>query len=218
MGSLSAFSSSWEKKKDKDGGRGLGSLLRDAPPVKPQLERATKEIGVLIARLAQAEARVKSRDEAIFRRVVLALQKGDRDHASIYANELSEVRKIGATVSGAKLALEQVSMRIATITDMGEVAAILAPTISVVKGVGQGLGSLLPGANGQLAEISTLLSTTLVEAGTVGGNSLNFEAANEEAERVLDEASAVAYRQVEAEFPKVPAAVARSDEEEGLTA
>ncbi|MBI3841103.1 MAG: hypothetical protein HY297_04010 [Thaumarchaeota archaeon] len=216
---MSGFTKNWEKK-DQGGGKGLGTLLRNQTPVRPQIDRATKEIELLIARLDQAEFRIKSRDEAIFRRVVSAMQKGDRDHAAIYANELSEVRKVGSTVTGAKLALEQVSMRLRTITDLGDIASTLAPTVAVVRGVKQGLGTMLPGAQGELDEITSLLSSTLVEAGSVGGTSLNFGAANDEAERVLEEASAVAYARMEKELPSVPMVVTsrEAEEDEGLTA
>lgn len=213
---LSGFSKGWEKKQDQGGRKGFGSLIRTTPPVRPQIDRATREIDQLISRLGQAEARVKSRDNDVFRRVVFAVQKGDREHAAIFANELAEVRKVGATVSGAKLALEQVSLRLKTVVDLGDVAATLAPTIAVVRGVGQGLGSVIPGAQGELNEISSLLSSTLVEAGTVGGSSLNFGAANEDAERVLEEASAVANKRLEQELPQVPVAASKDEEEEGL--
>jgi division protein CdvB (Snf7/Vps24/ESCRT-III family) len=214
---MSGFSKGWNKRDDRGGGRGLGNLFRSPSPIKPQLDRASREIDVLVARLGQAEFKVKSRDEALFQKVVAATQRGDREHAAMLANELSEVRKIRSTVAGAKLALEQVSMRLRTVTAMGDIAATLAPTIAVVKGVGTGLGSLIPGAQGEINEISSLLSETLVEAGTVGGTSLNFSAANDEAERVLEEASAVAYKRMEEQLPEVPT-VAVWDDEGGLTA
>jgi len=214
-----AFSGGWGKKDDAGNRKGFGALLRNPPPVKPQLDRAVRDIGILILKLDQADARVRERDQTIFRRVVAALQSGDKEHASMFANELSEVRKVGKTVTGAKLALEQVSLRLKTITDLGEVAATLAPTIAVVKGVGIGLGTIVPGAQGELNEISSLLSSTLVEAGTVGGTSLNFGAASEEAERVLVEASTVADQRMAEQFPEVPAAEPqRNEEEEGLAA
>ena len=212
------FSSGWGKQQSPGKSGGFGGFFRNPPPVKPQLDRATRDIEVLISRLDQAESRIKQRDESIFRRVVYALRRGDNDHASMYANELSEVRNLGKTVSSARLALEQVSLRLKTITDLGDVAATLAPTIAVVRGVGQGLGGVLPSAEGELNEISSLLSSTLVEAGTVKGTTLNFGAANEEAERVLDEASAVAESRMTEQFPAVPVAVRDEDETEGLTA
>ena len=107
-------------------------------------------------------------------------------------------------------------LRLTTITDLGDVAALLAPTIAVVKGVGQGLSSLLPNAEGEISEISSLLSSTLIEAGSVGGVSLNFKVANQEAERVLEEAATVAEQRMAESFPEVPVAAQQDHEEEGL--
>ncbi len=213
---MSGFSKNWEKKQDKGNGRGLGNLLRNPPPMRPQIDQANREIALLLARLDQASARIKSRDEAIFAKVVSAVQKGDREHAGIYATELTQIRRVGTTVTGARLALEQVSLRLNTITDLGDVAATIAPTIAVVKGVGVGLGSIIPNAQGELEEISSLLSSTLVEAGTVAGGSFNFQAANSEAEQVLEEAASVAYQRMEKQFPEVPAEARQNEEEEGL--
>jgi division protein CdvB (Snf7/Vps24/ESCRT-III family) len=213
---LSGFTDGWGKDEEKGGGRDFGSLVRSQQPVKPKIDRAGREIAVLIAKLNQAQARIKSRDEVIFHNVVSAVARGDRDRAAVFANELSAIRRVGATVTSAKLALEQVSLRLGTITDLGDITAILAPTVAVVKGVGQGLGSVMPSASGELDEISGLLSSTLVEAGTVGGSSLNFKAANGEAEQVLKEAAAAAQRRMAAEFPEVPAITERIQDEEGL--
>ena len=47
----------------------------------------------------------------------------------------------------------------------------------------------------------------MVDAGTVGGYSLNFEAANEDAEKILAEASAVAETRMREKFPEIPAAL-----------
>ena len=214
---MPGLDSNWEKKVAEK--QGWGNLIRRPAPVKPQIERANKDIAVLISKLAQAEARIRSRDEVIFKRVVSAVQSGDNEHAAVYANELSEVRKLGTNVKTAKLALEQVSLRLTTITDMGDLAATLAPTVAVVRGVGQGLGNLLPSAQGQIEEIGSLLSSTLVEVGTTSGTSLNFNAASDEAEKVLEEASAVAYRRMEAELPAVPSSgQGNREEDEALTA
>ncbi len=197
----------------------MSNLIRRPAPIKPQIERASREISVLISRLEQAESRIRNRDEAIFNKVVTSIRNGDRDHAAVYANELHEVRKIGTNVRASKLALEQVRLRLTTLQDFGDVAATLAPTVAVVKGVSQGLEGLIPDAKGQLSDISSLLSSTLVEVGTVGGTSLNFKAADDEAEKVLQEAAAVAYERMEKEFPAVPTqAVASRDDDEALTA
>ena len=62
----------------------------------------------------------------------------------------------------------------------------------------------MPDAEGELGEVSSLLSGILVDAGSMGGYSLNFEVANEEAEIALSEAAAVAESRMKEKFPELP--------------
>jgi division protein CdvB (Snf7/Vps24/ESCRT-III family) len=214
-----SFSKNWQKKEQVSPSVRFGGMFKAEKPLRPEIDRAVREINTLVARLDQTESKMKSRDDTIFQKVVSATQKGDRAHASIYANELAEIRKVGQMVTGAKLALEQMVLRLTTLTELGDIAATLAPTIAVVRGVGVSLGDLLPNAQGEINEISSLLSTTLVEAGSVGGVSLNFEAANQEAERVLEEAAEVAEQRMAQSLPEVPVTVQQQEQQgqdEGL--
>jgi division protein CdvB (Snf7/Vps24/ESCRT-III family) len=171
-----------------------------------------------LSKLDAASTRIKARGDAIFGKTVSALQKHDAQHAAVYANELSEVRRMGRMITQAGLALEQVVLRLGTITEMGDVASALAPTVSVIREVRENLGTIIPEASGEMSEISTLLSSILVDAGTIRGSSLNFEVANEEAERTLEEAAIVAEQRMKDKFPEIPAGVAiSSDEDEAMT-
>jgi division protein CdvB (Snf7/Vps24/ESCRT-III family) len=216
-GSIMSFSSKWET---KDQGPGfmdkLRGSVRPTGPLKPQIEQANRQIRVLISQLDNTVNRIKQRDSMIFKNVVSSLAKHDTQHAAVYANELSEVRKMGKMVTQAQLALEQISLRLGTITDLGEIADTLAPAVSVIRGMKESLRLALPEADREINEISGLLSTVLVDAGTTEGISLNFSAANEDAQKVLEEAAAVAEERMKEDFPQVPAGVFAEPEKEGL--
>jgi len=213
-----SFSSNWEKK-DKSPGlldRLWGSV--QAPtPLKSQIDLANRQIRLLISQLDSTVNRIKQRDSTIFKNVVSSLAKHDMQHAAVYANELAEVRKMGKMVTQAQLAMEQISLRLGTITDLGEIASTLAPAVSVIKNMKEGLRMALPEADKEIGEISGLLSSVLVDASTTGGFSLNFDAANEDAQKVLEEASIVAEQRMKESFPEIPAGVI-VPEDEGLTA
>lgn len=187
-------------------------------PLKSQLDQANRQIKFLISQLDGTVGRIRQRDAAIFKNVVSSLAKHDMQHAAVYANELTEVRKMGKMVTQAQLAMEQISLRLGTINDMGEIANTLAPAVSVIRNMKEDLRIALPEADKEIGELSGLLSSVLVDAGTTGGISLNFDAANEDAQRVLDEASAVAEQRMRDSFPEIPASVLAQDESEGLTA
>jgi division protein CdvB (Snf7/Vps24/ESCRT-III family) len=213
------FANSWEKKDQGPGfmDRIMGTV-RPATPLKSQIELANRQIKVLISQLDGTVNRIRQRDATIFSGVVSALAKHDSQHAAVYANELSEVRKMGKMVTQAQLALEQISLRLGTITDLGEIATTLAPAVSVIRTMKEDLRVALPEADREMGEISGLLSSVLIDAGTTGGISLNFDAANEDAEKVLAEASAVAEQRMRESFPEIPSVVAVPDNQEDLTA
>jgi division protein CdvB (Snf7/Vps24/ESCRT-III family) len=214
-----SFSSKWEK---KDQGPGLVDRLRGTVrtpvPLKSQIEQANRQIRLLISQLDGTVNRIKQRDSTIFKNVVASLAKHDMQHATVYANELSEVRKMGKMVTQAQLAMEQISLRLGTITDLGEIANTLAPAVSVIRNMKDGLRMALPEADKEISEISGLLSSVLVDASTTSGISLNFDAANEDAQKVLEEASAVAEQRMKESFPEIPAGILPQEEGEGLTA
>jgi len=202
---MSAFAGKWEKQNTQNFATRVRDSVRSPGPLKPRLDLAIRQIQVQIAKLEAASTKLREKDNAIFNRVVGSLQKHDTPHASVYANELAEIRKMNKMVTQAKLALEQIVLRLNTITELGDIVVTLTPAMAVIRNVKQGLVGVLPEAENEIGEISGLLSSILVDAGTVGGYSLNFEAANEDAERILAEASAVAEQRMKEKFPEIPA-------------
>jgi hypothetical protein len=57
---------------------------------------------------------------------------------------------------------------------------------------------------GELGVISELLSGILVDAGQVGGFTINFESANEEGVRLIGDVSQLIDQKMEEEFSKAP--------------
>jgi division protein CdvB (Snf7/Vps24/ESCRT-III family) len=201
---MSTFAGKWEKQNNQSFGGKVKDSVRNPGPLKPRLDLAVRQIQVQVAKLDSTSIKLRERDNSIFGKVVASLQKHDTQHASVYANELAEIRKMNKMVTQAKLALEQIVLRLNTITELGDIVVTLTPAMAVMRSVKQGLGGIMPEAEGEIGEISGLLSSILVDAGTVGGYSLNFEAANEDAERILSEASAVAEQRMKEKFPEIP--------------
>jgi len=214
-----SFASKWQKKDQSPGfADRLRGSVRTPVPLKSQIEEANRQIRLLIAQLDGTVNRIKQRDSTIFKNVVSSIAKHDSQHAAVYANELAEVRKMGKMVTQAQLAMEQISLRLGTITDLGEIASTLAPAVSVIRGMKDSLRMALPEADKEISEISGLLSNVLIDASTTGGISLNFDAANEDAQKVLEEAAVVAEQRMNESFPQIPAGVFAQEESGDLTA
>jgi division protein CdvB (Snf7/Vps24/ESCRT-III family) len=199
------FAKKWEAKRE---GESFTTTLRNTvtppPPLKPALEAATRKLDLQIQKLDQTNDRFTQKDKALFAKVVDAYTKHDQAHANIYAGELAEIRKMSKLVMNARLALDQVSLRIKTVSELGDVVSTLGPCIGVLRSISSGLGGVLPEAEGELGEIGNMLSGLMFEAGTSSGMSLNFENVNEDASKILAEAATVAEQRVSANFPDLP--------------
>ena len=204
---MSNFGNKWVREQKPGMGNKVKEAIKPSGPLKPKLDDATRAIQTQVARLDGTMTKLKERDAAIFNKVVSAIQKHDTQHASVYANELAEVRKMNKMVTSSRLALEQIVLRLNTVTELGDIVVTLAPAMSVIRSVRTGIISVLPEAEREINEISGLLSSILVDAGQTTGASLNFEVANEDAEKILAEASAVAEQRMKERFPELPTGV-----------
>ncbi len=208
---MSAFARNWDQ--EKKGGKLRGSM-NQGEPLKPRLDKANREIQVVVAKLDGTMTKLREKDADLFSKIVSATQKYDSARASVYANELGELRKMNRMVTQSRLALEQILLRINTINDLGDIVATLAPATSIVSGLRQSIAGLVPEAESGMSEISGLLGGILVDAGSASGSSIDFGVANEEAESVLSEAAAVAESRMERTFPDIPVTASQSTEME----
>jgi len=204
---LGNFSSKWQKSQPYSSD-GLGSKIKDgfksAEPLKPKLEQASRQIQVQVAKLDQAANKLREKDAQIFSRIVSSMQKNDDVRANMLANELTEIRKMHNVVVQSKLALEQLTLRLSTIQELGDLAMTLTPALDVIRGVRPGLVNLVPDAEAEIGEISSLLSGILVEAGQLDPVQISFETTGEEAEKVIEEAGAIVEQRMREKFPDVP--------------
>jgi division protein CdvB (Snf7/Vps24/ESCRT-III family) len=173
-------------------------------PLKSRLDNAIRRLELQTHKLDQSSERFSQKDRALFTKIVAAYEKHDTAHANIYANELAEVRKMEKLVMNAHLALDQVLLRMRTVTEFGDLVTTLGPCIGVLRSVNVGLCGVLPEAENELGDISNMLSGLMFDCGTSSGMSLNFNNVNEDASKILAEAATVAEQKISANLPDLP--------------
>jgi len=199
------FSKKWETRRDETP---LANRVKEAVkppgPLKPRLDFAVRRIELQVQKLDQATDRFGQRDKTIFARIVDAYTKHDTARANVFANELAEIRKMEKLIINARLALEQIVLRLRTVSELGDVVSTLGPAVGVLRSVRAGLVSVFPEAESELGEIGNMLSGIMMEAGTGSGMTLNFDNVNEDAGKILTEAATVAEQRVKEKFPDLP--------------
>ena len=199
------FAKKWEARREE---APFTNRIKDAVkppgPLKPRLDFAVRRIELQVQKLDQATDRFTQRDKAIFSRIVDAYTKHDTARANVFANELAEVRKMERLIINARLALEQIVLRLRTVSELGDVVSTLGPAVGVLRTVKAGLVSVFPEAENELGEIGNMLSGIMIEAGQGSGMTLNFDSVNEDAAKILNEAATVAEQKIKDKFPDLP--------------
>jgi len=201
---LSNFEKGW-KRQDREGfGQRTRDAIRGPQPIRPQIQKATNQLNQEINRLDGSLNRLRQREQAIFKKTVGAVRIHDDASSKTYANELAEAKKMSKIVTQSKVALEQISLRLQTVTDIGDFATALTPAIGVVRSVRKTLGNAMPDAQQALGDIGSTLSSIMMDVGGVTGTDFFSGEPNEEAEKIMQEAAAVAEKRMTESFPEVP--------------
>lgn len=173
-------------------------------PLKPRLDAVQKKIQVQIARLEELYSALKSKDEDAFRKLVASIKESNTQYSTVLSADLARARQMSRVVFLSRVALEKLAAKLSSVTDFGDLVIVLSPAMAVVKNLRSSLTPQVPEMEVELGIISELLSGILVDAGQVGGYTINFETANEEAVRLIDEASLVVEQKMKEEFPGIP--------------
>ncbi|MEM3716608.1 MAG: Snf7 family protein [Candidatus Bathyarchaeia archaeon] len=200
---MSGFSKEWEGRTEGGVVDKIAGTIRPQQPLKYKISLAAKRIDAQIHALEGAINSMNQRDRSLFSKVVDAYSSHDMKRAAMYANELAELRKTINLMLNAKLALERVSLRLNTITFIGNVAAAIAPAIEILKDVRSGVAGVIPGAEREIDAIVNLLDEVMIESGHISGVGLGLEATSEEAQKILEEAALVAEERAKEKFPEL---------------
>ncbi len=100
--------------------------------------------------------------------------------------------------------MEQVTLRLETVREFGDIAKVLGPAMNTVLQVQAEVGGLVPEVGAGLSKIDDMLASLMVEAGGVTGETLSVQVQDEEAQKILGEASEVAAQRLKSSWPELP--------------
>jgi division protein CdvB (Snf7/Vps24/ESCRT-III family) len=204
-----SFSNKWTKPQNEINNVGMKLLenIKPPSPLKPRIEDAQKKLHSQIAKLENMSLKMEEKDQMIFKRVISAMQSHDSQYAKILSNELSQIRKMNKMITSAKLALEQIQLRLNTITELGDVIVTLSPAMSVIKNLQGGLTSMMPEAGQSFGKITDILNGIMNESGQIPQTTEmagNTNTISEDAMKIIEEASAIVEQSMKDKFPDLP--------------
>jgi division protein CdvB (Snf7/Vps24/ESCRT-III family) len=184
----------------------LREVAQSQTPLKPRIEEAQRKLQIQISKLDSISNKMQEKDKVIFSRIVNAMQNHDSHYAKVLSGELSQIRRTNKMVNSAKLAFEQIQLRLNTMTELGDIVVTLSPAMSVIKGIQGGLKTMLPEADQSFGQISDLLGgimsgSSQMATAEIGTKELTFD---EEAIKIIEEASAIVEEDTKDKFPDLP--------------
>jgi division protein CdvB (Snf7/Vps24/ESCRT-III family) len=185
----------------------LREAAQSQTPLKPRIEEAQKKLQIQISKLDSISFKLQEKDKVIFNRIVNAMQNHDSHYGKLLSGELSQIRKTNKMVNSAKLAFEQIQLRLNTMTELGDVVVTLSPAMSVIKGIQGGLKTMLPEADQSFGQISELLggimsgSSQMASSSEMVGAGVSSVSLDEEAVDIMQEASAIVEENTRGKFP-----------------
>ena len=124
--------------------------------------------------------------------------------ARTYATELGEIRKVRDRIGNAKLSMEQIKLRLSTVSELGDIVVTLSPCMSLIKGLAPSISTLMPQMHSSMENLTSTLGDMIT------GSSLTQESmpldiqGNEETEAILKEAHDVLKGRTLSSIPELP--------------
>tara|TARA_B100001750_G_scaffold15676_1_gene10958 strand:+ start:161 stop:817 length:657 start_codon:yes stop_codon:yes gene_type:complete len=203
---LVSLSGKWNvlKKGDALSQKFMGTVKPEAP-LKNRLDVAQKKLQLQITRLGEIDSKLKTKHDAIFEKIVDSKKSNNETYAKVYANELAEIRKMKNMVSNAKLSMEQVQLRLNTVSELGDVVVTLSPCMSLIKGLSTSLGDMMPSAAASMQDLSNMLGDIVSGSSVTHDGSVGItEATSSDALSILKEAEAVVEGNIRSSMPEPP--------------
>ena len=172
--------------------------------LKNKINGAEKQMESQILRLDQAHNKLKRNHDNIFKKIVEAQQTHDESKARTYAIELVEIKKIKNKISEAKLAMEEIKLRLGTVSELGDIVVTLSPCMSLIKGLAPSISGLMPEMHSSMQDLTNMFGDLLNDSSLSSQSMTPTYQGNTETNAILQEAHDVLEGRARTSIPEAP--------------
>lgn len=191
------------------------NFFRSPPPLKETIYRTTGKLKFQRVKLEQATIRLRQRDKILFTKCVTAVREKHKERAMIFANELSEVRKVLNMLIQTQLAMERIILRLETIKELSDVMVDLLPTLRNLRGVTESLAKVMPNMAWELEKVNDSISETLTLTQIKTPQPITpFETMTPAGEEILNEVSTLLEDRLTETLPEPPTPIISTEKVE----
>ena len=201
---MTSLSNKWSKQPQPSITEKINDTIKPKGALKPRVQDGIKKLRLQIKKLDTMLLNLQQRDAKLFQRIVDATQKHDTQTSKVLGNELAEVRKVSKILSGARMSLEQIELRLTTANDIGDTVVAIMPTMGLMRNLKSSLGKIMPGAEQEIGQMAEMLGDFMTESFAGDAAFGMNDTTNAESESILKEAAVVVESSAGQMFPSVP--------------
>ena len=91
-------------------------------------------------------------------------------------------------IGNAKLSMEQIKLRLNTVSELGDIVVTLSPCMSLIKGLAPSISTLMPQMHSSMENLTTTLGDMITDSSLTQESMTPTYQGNEETEAILKEA------------------------------
>ena len=178
--------------------------IKPETALKNRIGGAEKQMEYQISRLEHAHDKLKKNHDNIFKKIVEAKLTRNESKARTYAIELQEIRKIKNKIGEAKLAMEQIKLRLGTVSELGDIVVTLSPCMSLIKGLAPSISGLMPEMHASMQDLTNTFGDLLTNSSLSSESMTPSYQGSPDTDAILQEAHNVLEGRAKASMPEPP--------------
>jgi len=178
--------------------------VRPEARLKNKMYDAGKKMESQILRLEQTHTKLKQNYDHVFKKIVDAKLIRNESRARTYAIELQEIKKAKNKIAEAKLAMEQIKLRLSTVSELGDIVVTLSPCMSLIKGLAPSISTLMPQMHTSMEDLTSMFSDMLTDSSLSQESMTPIHQGNTDTDAILQEAHDVIEGKTRTAMPEPP--------------
>ena len=172
--------------------------------LKNRIDSSRKQLQSQINRLEETQKKLHLNHERIFKKIVNEKMLRNESRARAYAIELQELRKVKNTIGSAKLAMEQIQLRLNTVSELGDIVVTLSPCMSLIKGLAPSISNIMPNLNSSMQDLSNMLGDMITDSSFSAEPIFTPDQNSKDATAILNEAHNIIEGKTKSSMPEPP--------------
>ena len=178
--------------------------IKPETALKNRISDAEKKLENQISRLDQVHNKLKQNHDHLFKKIVEAKLTHNESRARTYAIELQEIKKIKNKIAGAKLAMEQIKLRLGTVSELGDIVVTLSPCMALIKGLTPSISGLFPQINTTMQDLPNMFEDILADSSLSTESIMQPYEVSADTEAILNEAQHALEGKTRTSIPEAP--------------